>query len=130
MEITPLCELGFKYKTDKCPQIFHTYTPVYYNLLKDKKHFKKILELGIGTKQTMRHIDNYPPGASLRMWRDFFPEAHIYGVDYEPSVIFQEYRITTFLANTIKEEDMKGIIKKIGSDIDLVIDDGPHHSLY
>jgi len=130
MKLTPLCEIAFKYRTDKCPQIFHTYTPFYYELLKDKKHFKKVLELGIGTVHTMRHTDNYLPGASLRMWRDFFPEAHIYGVDYEPSVIFQEDRINTFLANTTNEEQMKKVIEEIGSNIDLVIDDGPHHTPY
>lgn len=129
MEITPLCKLAYKHGTDKCPQIFHTYTPVYYEMFKDKS-FKKVLELGIGTIGTMKHLENYKPGASLRMWRDFFPQAHIYGVDYVPEVIFQEERITTFLADTTKKEDMEELIKKIGSDIDLVIDDGPHHSPY
>ena len=130
MNTTPLCELAFKYKTDKCPQIFHTYTPVYYEMFKDKKEsFKKVLELGIGTMNTMRHVSEYTPGASHRMWRDFFPNAHIYGADFVPEVIFQEDRITTFLVDTRNEEELKELIKKTGSDIDLVIDDGPHNGL-
>lgn len=33
-----------------------------------------------------------------------------------------------FLMDTTKEEDMKRLIETIGSDIDLVVDDGPHDS--
>jgi hypothetical protein len=124
---TPLCKLAFKYGTDKCPQIFHTYTPVYYELLKDLNP-KKVLELGIGTSYTMRHVTGYLPGASLRMWRDFFPNAHVYGVDISEEAMFEEDRITTFLMDTRSEKDMKRLIETIGSDIDLVVDDGPHDS--
>jgi hypothetical protein len=128
MEITPLCEIAFKYKTDKCPQIFHTYTPVYYAMFNDKREsFKKVLELGIGTKNTMRHVDNYTIGASLCTWRDFFPNAQIYGIDIDPEVIFQEERITTFLVDMRSREELIKMIERVGSDIDLVIDDGPHN---
>lgn len=122
---TPLCGLAFKYRTDKCPQIRHSYTPEYYRILKDKK-FKKILELGIGSFVTMRHVDKYQVGASLRMWRDFFPEAHVYGADYDPSTMFEDERITTILCNTLNEKEVKDMINRIGTDIDLVVDDGPH----
>ena len=128
MNTTPLCEIAYKYRTDKCPQIFHTYTPVYYEMFKDKP-FKKVLELGIGTMKTMKHVDKYIIGASLKMWRDFFPNAQIYGVDYVPEVLFEEERIKTFLVDTRNEEELKELIKKTGSDIDLVIDDGPHNGL-
>lgn len=125
---TELCELAFKYGTDKCPKIFHTYTPVYYELLKDHKDFKKVLELGIGTSWTMRHVNGYLPGASLRMWRDFFPSAQVYGVDISQEAMFKEDRITTFLMDTRSHDDMKRLIETIGSDIDFVVDDGPHDS--
>jgi hypothetical protein len=46
-----------------------------------------LLELGIGY------------GGSLRMWRDYFPKANIYGIDNNPDTIFQERRITTFLGD-------------------------------
>lgn len=124
---TPLCKLAFKYGTDKCPQIFHTYTPVYYELLKDLNP-KKVLELGIGTSYTMRHVTGYAPGASLKMWRDFFPNAQVYGVDISEESMFTDDRITTFLMDTRSEADMKRLIETIGSDIDVVVDDGPHDS--
>src|SRR3972149_8272692 len=100
--ITPLCEIAFKYGTDKCPQISHNYTPVYYKLLKDKKEkIRKVLELGIGSRKTMQWVPkHYQTGASLLMWRDFFPNAQIYGVDRDPSTIFQAERIKTFLSST------------------------------
>ena len=124
---TPLCELAFKYKTDKCPQIGHTYTPQYYRLLKDKKEsFKKVLELGVGTVVSMKHVEGYIPGASLRMWRDFFPNAQVYGTDIDPRCMFEDDRIKTFLVNTTRERELKKLIQEIGSDIDSVIDDGPH----
>ena len=127
MEITPLCELGLKYRTDKCPQLYHTYTPEYYRMFKDKKEsFKKILELGIGTMQTMKHTTNYEPGASLRMWRDFFPNATVYGVDIAPEAIFTDERIETFQMDTTIASSLERLIRKVGSDLDLVVDDGPH----
>ena len=125
---TPLCELAFKYKTDKCPQIGHTYTPRYYELLKDKKEsFKKVLELGVGTVVSMKHVKGYIPGASHRMWRDFFPNAMIYGTDIDPRCLFEDDRIKTFQVDTHRDwKKFSAIIKEIGYDIDLVIDDGPH----
>jgi len=126
---TPLCEIAYKHKTDKCPQIRHDYTPTYYELLKDKRDkFKKILELGIGSYGTMKHVEGYIIGASLKMWKEFFPKAQIYGVDNDISTLIHEDRISTFLLDTTNEADMKMLIRNIGSDIDLVIDDGPHYT--
>lgn len=128
--MTLLCELAEKYGSDKCPQICHTYTPFYYELLKDKRQsFKKVLELGIGSKRMMpTAVEHYQVGASLRMWRDFFPNAQIYGVDKSRSCIFQDDRIETFLMDTKNKHEMERLIFKIGSDIDLVIDDGSHRT--
>jgi len=125
--MTELCELAFKYGTDKCPQLGHDYTPVYWEVLKNKKYFKKILELGIGSRETMQWTpEHYQLGASLKMWRDFFPEARIYGVDSSPTCIFEDERIKTFQLNTMKANQMSWLIGEIGSDINLVIDDGGH----
>jgi hypothetical protein len=125
--MTPLCEIAFKYRTDKCPQLRHSYTPVYYELFKDKKDsVKKVLEIGIGTIWSMKHITDYTVGASHKMWRDFFPNAQIYGIDIDPKVIFQEERIKTFLMDSTRERNIKKLIEEIGSDQNIVIDDGPH----
>jgi hypothetical protein len=126
--MTPLCKLAYKYGSDKCTEIGHSYTPFYYELLKGKD-FKKVLELGIGSKEVMPSaVKHYQTGASLRMWRDFFPNAQVYGVDRSQSCMFKDDRITTFLLDTKNKHDMERLIYKIGKDIDLVIDDGSHRT--
>lgn len=133
---TELCKLAFKYGTDKCPQIRHTYTPFYYELLKDRREsIKKVLELGVGHYKGMRSFvvtydgglkRNYHKGASLYMWRDFFPNAQIYGADIKPETIFEDERIKTYLCDERKKEDLLKLVEATGSDIDLFIDDGSH----
>jgi len=124
---TELCKLAYKYKTDKCPQLCHFYTEFYYGLLKDKrKSIKKVLELGTGCLKTMPRYTGYVTGASLHMWRDFFPNAQIYGADILPETVFKKDRIETFLCNETLKGDLIDLINKTGSDIDLFIDDGSH----
>ena len=123
MKETPLCKLAYKYSTDKCPRIKHVYTPFYYDLLKDRKHtIKKVLEMGIGVKETMPYYPRYQTGASLRMWRDFFPNAMVYGADISPKALFEDERIKTYLCNEKKEEDIKELVEQTGPDIDLFVD--------
>ena len=110
---TKLCEIGHKYGTDKCPQIKHSFTPFYYSLLKDK-NIKKVLELGIGD------------GGSLRMWKEFFPDAKIYGIDIDKTRLITEENIETFLCDGTNEKEVLKILQKTGTDIDLFIDDGSH----
>lgn len=125
---TELCEIAYKYGTDKCPQIYHSYTPFYYELLKDKKDsIKKVLEFGVGSKTNIRNYnENYRMGSSLYMWRDFFPKAKIYGADILPETVFKDGNIETFLCDERKPKEVEKLIEKIGSDIDLFIDDGSH----
>lgn len=69
----------------------------------------------------MAHVPDYKPGASLRMWRDYFPNAEIRGIDINPRVRFEEERIKTFW---VSEQDLPGRIFE--TTFDLVIDDGSH----
>ncbi len=138
--MTPLCELAFKYGTDKCPQIKHSYTPYYYELLRDKREsVKKVMELGIGYNPKLATAGEvydkglkrmYQKGASLKMWRDFFPNAEIYGVDIKPEIMFEDERIQTFLGDERNNDDWERILTETGTDIDLFIDDGSHSSKY
>ena len=127
--MTELCELAFKYGSDKCPQIKHHYTPFYYELLKDRrKTIRKVLEIGIGNKEVMPHSPDYQVGASLFMWRDFFPNAIIYGADILHELLFRDERIETYLCDQRIKQDLENLIGQIGNDIDLFIDDGSHKS--
>lgn len=138
IEETELCKIAYKYGTDKCPKIKHVYTPFYYELFKNKKKsVKKVLELGIGYYETMKHVEKiydkglkriYHKGASLKMWRDFFPNAQVYGIDIASDAMFEDERIQTFIVNERNNEQMETLIETIGSDIDIVIDDASHRS--
>ena len=125
---TELCTLAMKYGSDKCPQIGHQYTPFYYELLKPHQNtFKKILEFGVCNRRIFTAIPNYQMGASLRMWRDFFPNAQVYGADIAAGSIFKDERLETFRCDEDKEDEIKALIEKIGGDIDFMVDDCSHH---
>src|SRR5215203_706034 len=67
--MTYLCDLAEKYGTDKGPS-GHNYTPYYEEYLQHRRfRALTLLELGVWK------------GASLRMWRDYFPSATIVGID-------------------------------------------------
>lgn len=134
--MTELCKIAYKYGTDKCPQLKHSYTPVYYEMFKDKRDsIKKVLEMGIGYYKTMTEVAviydrglkrYYQKGASLKMWRDFFPNAQIYGADIASETMFEDERIKTFVCDERKEEDIVKLVGQTGMDIDIFIDDGSH----
>ncbi|MDX1411751.1 MAG: hypothetical protein R3351_06310, partial [Nitrospirales bacterium] len=64
-----LQQLAKQHGTDKSVFL----ASVYWSYVKDLKYTPlRILEIGI------------KDGASLRMWRDFFPTAQIYGADLRP----------------------------------------------
>lgn len=128
-----LCILGKKYLVDKCPAINHTYTPQYDKILKSMRDDAKVvLEIGIGNIPLMIGISgrDYKPGASLRMWRDYFPKAKIIGCDILDNVLFQEPPIHTFRVDQSSEEsliNLMNIVKLIEDYADFIIDDGSHN---
>lgn len=133
---TPLCELFYKYGSDKCPQIFHSYSEFYYDILKNYKNdFKNVIEIGIGSNEIMKPIvgEKYQIGSSLKAWRDFFINANIYGLDVNTKVLFEDIRIKclyTDQSNYISLEKTIDQIKEINNDpnleFDFIIDDGSH----
>jgi 8-demethyl-8-alpha-L-rhamnosyltetracenomycin-C 2'-O-methyltransferase len=127
--MTELCNIAYKYGTDKCPRIGHYYTPFYYEIFKDKREsIKKVLELGIGFPECMdKFFKKYITGASLYMWRDFFPNASIYGADIDDRALFNDNRIKTIKCDEHSKENIENMIKIVGSDIDIFIDDGSHY---
>ena len=67
------------------------------------------------------------PGASLRMWKDYFPNANIYGADIDRDILFNEERINTYYVDQLNTESIKSMWKDIGlNDFDIIIDDGLH----
>jgi len=112
-ELDDLTLLAIKYGTDKWGK--HNYTPAYYDLFKDSKQYvKKLLEIGVAE------------GAGVRMFRDFFPKAMIYGAEIDEERCITENRIEVFRCDQSKEEDVCKLLLKTGFDLDIVIDDGSH----
>lgn len=114
-----LNKLATLYSTDKWNS--HFYTPHY------QKHFghmrrkrMNIIEIGVGGDKNMRM-----GGASLRMWKAFFPKSLIHGVDIHDKSHLQEDRIRIYQGSQFDGDFLIGIYKKIGS-LDIVIDDGSH----
>jgi hypothetical protein len=110
-----LNDLALKYGTDKAPEIKHHYTEFYEELFQNKRgEVKKVVEIGIGT------------GASLRMWRDYFPNAQIFGADILPEALFEDDRITAIRCDQRNRSDLEWLVSRTGADVDLFIDDGLH----
>lgn len=100
-----LNELGVKHKTDKST-LYHCFLDFYENEFKGKD-IKRILEIGI--------MD----GASLKMWREYFPEAYIVGVDIRPTNPVEG--VLSLVGDATDEK----FISTLGN-FDLIIDDGSH----
>lgn len=132
---TELCKIFEKYKADKCPAIHHTYSPSYYELLNPIKHqVKNMLEIGIGNIPLMTQIipEGYIPGASIKAWRDFFPNATVYAVDILTEVLFEDERIKTYQLDQSSIESIQSFINTVRKEtsedfiFDYIIDDGSH----
>jgi len=101
-------------KTDKAMD-GHGFTELYEQIfypLKDSPI--KIFEIGI--------LD----GGSLILWRDYFPNAKIYGIDVFDRSNLDSERIKTFVANQANRDQMDAFIDKYGGDFDIILDDGGH----
>lgn len=118
-----LTQLAHQYGTDKAGH----YTPLYNALLWYKRDYvRRVLEIGIGTVQSMQHVPNYQPGASLRMWRDYFPSATVYGVDKDvTAMVYDEQRIYSIHADQTLLVHMEPVIREFAP-FDLIVDDGSH----
>jgi hypothetical protein len=100
-----------------------------------RESIRCVVEIGIGTiipeaPSSMANVgaDNYRPGASLRAWRDYFPNADVHGVDVAPDTqIDSEPRITTHLCDSSNPDEVATVLKAMAPLIpDLIIDDGLH----
>lgn len=104
-----LNDIGVKYKTDKST-ITHCYLDNY------ERHVEKwrneeitILEIGVAG------------GASIKMWREYFPKAKVYGIDNNPDCAGDG----VFIGDHNDGVFLHLILSQLGK-IDLLIDDGSH----
>ena len=139
---TELCELGVKYGTDKTPFLnydaysldgiptSHGYTP-FYDMLFSNLRYKDISFGEIGIYKN----------SSMKMWREYFKNATLYGWDCLPEnnieerykIDFVELAKNDFLPNTIydymnvkNEESIRNSLSKSNTKFDILIDDSDH----
>ncbi|WP_394619047.1 class I SAM-dependent methyltransferase [Lentzea sp. JNUCC 0626] len=112
--------LAAKHVADKWG-LWHWFTPHY------DRHFARlraepvrVLEIGIGG-----YRDPDVGGGSLRMWRDYFPRGHVFGVDYFAKNGLDEERITTVQGSQDDPDFLRALASEHGP-FDIVIDDGSH----
>lgn len=122
---------GFPEHRNPYPWLSHSYTDFLSLLFEPwREEVNLVFECGIGTNDLSIPANMSAtgvPGASLRVWRDFFPNAQIVGADIDKKVLFQEERIETFVVDQADPRSVRQMWKKIGkSGFQLMIDDGLH----
>jgi hypothetical protein len=129
--IKTLTELISSYGSDKA----HNNYAATYELLFEPLRFNVIdfLEIGIGTLNPEADSNmalppwggpNYTPGASLRAFKEYFPNGNIYGVDNQDDCLFTEPRITTFKCDSRNREKCDEVLTTL--QFDVILDDGSH----
>lgn len=100
--------------TDKSDR-YHGYTRLYEQHLAAWRYQPlALLEIGVES------------GASLRMWREYFPHAKIYGLDRDPSCQAQATEgIDVFIGDQSDPSCLAEVVGRTGP-LDVVIDDGSH----
>lgn len=114
-----LAKLAVAFGTDK--EGDHHYAKHYQRHFEPLRHKKlNILEIGIGEGENPKG-----GGTSLRMWKVFFPNSRIFGVDIYDKSYHDDHRIKTFKGSQVDEIFLKEVVREIGT-VDIIIDDGSH----
>jgi len=104
------------------------YTPTYAAVLgPTRMHVRRVLEIGICG---YRDLPNNVVGASLFCWKDYFPNAEIFGLDNDERFIFHDQqRIQTALCDAYDPFQLLRAIDGFcpnGEQFDVIVDDAVH----
>jgi hypothetical protein len=123
---TPLCHLATKYQTDKTPFMFlthrHPYTPVYDMFL---RQFQRKKDLVLGEVGILN-------GASIRMWRDYFPFAQLHAFDISTTALVSVKDVQNCKSYLVDAGSTKGLRESLheategGKLFDILLDDASH----
>ncbi len=115
--------------TDKVTN--HTYDQMYGMFLMPLRGSSapmKMLEIGLGCDMW------YGPGASVRLWRTLFPRAEIWEAELDAQCVkhhaatLRSMRVNALIGSQGDPETLRLWSELVGTDIDIVIDDGSHRS--
>lgn len=94
------------------------------NYARHFQHLRKkrvtLLEIGIGGYENPQD-----GGGSLRMWRRYFPNGRIVGLDYYDKSPHTEKRIRIYRGDQADDQVLRRIVTEVGRP-DIIIDDGSH----
>jgi hypothetical protein len=128
-------EIFQKYYTDKvkscdsteCHRYDITYDEIFYN---KRDSVKNVLEIGIGLGDHYNYrIKVYPlyqQGSSLMAWKEYFPNAIVYGWDILKCEPINISDIKTFCVNATKTGDIINFFANNPIKFDFILDDGSH----
>jgi hypothetical protein len=109
-----LDDLAVRHGADKSSKV-HGYTRAYERYFSPLRPVPlALLEIGVGN------------GASLRMWREYFPNATLYGLDVADCTNVQIPGTHIYQGSQIDESALERLLAEMGN-VDIVIDDGSHH---
>jgi hypothetical protein len=113
-----LDELSNGYGTDKNKifELGHWYTKLYEEYFTPlRESTKNVLEIGVYN------------GESIRLWKDYFINAKIYGIDIDPNCQrFNSNRQHIFIGDQSNVDFLNMVADSINESIDIIIDDGSH----
>ena len=111
---TDLCRIAAGHDTDKGG----AYTRAYHGLLKDVRDQPlRLLEIGLYN------------GGSLRMFRDYLPEATLHGIDIDPRCLAYQDEIPNTQVRLLDQANptaLEAFIDELGGAYDLILDDVGH----
>jgi glycosyltransferase involved in cell wall biosynthesis len=125
--VSNLCEIAMQFNSDKCPYSKettsghrHPYTPVYDTLFSSlRTQSINIAEIGIEKND------------SINIWRKYFPNADIYGFEYNEQYL--QEAINQNLSNVYYEKidvksanNIRETFQTINKKYDIIIDDSTH----
>ena len=129
-----LTELIKKYGSDKSLSGYDEYYKKLFSFFVDKNI--NYLEIGLGTlisglpstfMGNTSHYPHYKPSAILKVWREYFKNANIYGIDIgEDCMLHNEERIITKIVDSTNSDECNNFFPEVSFDI--ILDDGLHTS--
>jgi cephalosporin hydroxylase len=111
---TELCRIAARHDTDKGVD----FTSVYHSLLSHVREAPlRLLEIGLYN------------GGSLRMWREYLPNATLHGIDVDRRTLAYELEIPGTKVRLVDQADaraLRAFVDELGGSYDVIVDDGGH----
>lgn len=116
-----LDDLGVAFGTDKS-SLLHNYLVEYEKFFPDRENVHWVMEIGVQRGDKKWHARH--PVPSLKVWKEFFTNAEIIGVDIK-DIDYHEERMAVWIADQSDFMDLEEI-SRLFTDLDFIIDDGSH----